>query len=43
LLWEGAYAEYYVSPVLWPDWTEKELDEAVNFYQTRERKFGGIK
>ena len=42
LLWEGAYAEYYVSPVLWPDWTEKELKLAIDTYQKRERKFGGI-
>ncbi|MDR2313471.1 MAG: di-trans,poly-cis-decaprenylcistransferase [Spirochaetaceae bacterium] len=42
LLWEGAYAEYYVSPVLWPDWTEQELRLALEDYQKRERKFGGI-
>jgi undecaprenyl diphosphate synthase len=42
LLWEGAYAEYYVSPVLWPDWTEKELRTAVEAFQKRERKFGGV-
>jgi undecaprenyl diphosphate synthase len=43
LLWESAYAEFYVSPVLWPDWTEKELQSAVEAYKQRERKFGGIK
>ncbi|GHV86545.1 isoprenyl transferase [Spirochaetia bacterium] len=43
LLWEGAYAEYYVSPVLWPDWTEDDLGLALASYQKRERKFGGIK
>jgi len=42
LLWEGAYAEYYVSPVLWPDWTGKELSLAVEAYQKRKRKFGGV-
>jgi undecaprenyl diphosphate synthase len=42
LLWEGAYAEYYISPVLWPDWTEAELRTALENYQQRERKFGGI-
>ncbi|MDR1144265.1 MAG: di-trans,poly-cis-decaprenylcistransferase [Spirochaetaceae bacterium] len=42
LLWEGAYAEYYVSPVLWPDWTEKELRAALEAFGKRERKFGGI-
>jgi undecaprenyl diphosphate synthase len=42
LLWEGAYAEYYVSPVLWPDWTGKELALAIEAYQKRKRKFGGV-
>ena len=42
LLWEGAYAEYYISPALWPDWTDKELHCAIETYQQRERKFGGI-
>jgi undecaprenyl diphosphate synthase len=42
LLWEGAYSEYYVSPVLWPDWAEKELSLAVEAYQKRNRKFGGV-
>jgi undecaprenyl diphosphate synthase len=42
LLWEGAYAEYYISPTLWPDWTEQELRLALEDYQRRERKFGGI-
>jgi undecaprenyl diphosphate synthase len=42
LLWEGAYSEYYVSPVLWPDWTEKELQIALDAYKKRNRKFGGV-
>jgi len=42
LLWEGAYAEYFFSPVMWPDWTEKELGAAIEQYQKRERKYGGI-
>jgi undecaprenyl diphosphate synthase len=42
LLWEGAYAEYYVSPVLWPDWTDKDLALALETYRKRERKFGGV-
>ena len=40
LLWEGAYAEYYISDKLWPDWTGEDLIEAVNVYQNRERRFG---
>ena len=41
LLWEGAYAEYYVSEKLWPDWTKEDLAAAVEEYQRRERRFGG--
>ena len=42
LLWEGAYAEYYVSPVLWPDWTGTELRSAIESYEKRKRKVGGV-
>ena len=42
LLWEGAYAELYVSPKLWPDWTSDDLAEAIERYCGRERRFGGI-
>ncbi|MDR3335462.1 MAG: di-trans,poly-cis-decaprenylcistransferase [Treponema sp.] len=42
LLWEGAYAEYYISDILWPDWTEADLAAAIAVYQQRERRFGGI-
>ncbi|MFO7849648.1 MAG: polyprenyl diphosphate synthase [Spirochaetia bacterium] len=41
LLWESAYAEFYYSPKLWPDWAEEDLKEAVSQYQQRKRKFGG--
>ncbi|MDR2551621.1 MAG: di-trans,poly-cis-decaprenylcistransferase [Treponema sp.] len=43
LLWEGAYAEYYISPRLWPDWTEEDLRLALESYEKRERKFGGLR
>lgn len=43
LLWQGAYAEIYVSPLLWPDFDEDAMDNAIEEYQTRERKFGEIK
>ncbi|MDR1956756.1 MAG: di-trans,poly-cis-decaprenylcistransferase [Treponema sp.] len=43
LLWEGAYAEYYFSDILWPDWTEADLVSAIAAYQQRERRFGGGK
>jgi undecaprenyl diphosphate synthase len=42
LLWEAAYAELYVSPKLWPDFSEDDLAAAVKNYQSRERRFGGV-
>ena len=42
LLWEGAYAEWYVSAKLWPDWTGDDLGEALDDYCSRDRRFGGI-
>ncbi len=43
LLWQGAYSELYFSDVLWPDFDEKEFDEALEFFSLRQRRFGGIK
>ena len=43
LLWQSAYAEYYFTNVLWPDFDEPELDKAIASYQKRERRFGGRK
>ena len=40
LLWEVAYAEMWATPVLWPDFAVKDLDEAIGSYATRERRFG---
>jgi len=40
LLWQIAYAELYFTPVLWPDFTKKHLNEAITEYQKRERRFG---
>ena len=42
LLWEGAYAEYYISDKLWPDWTGEDLEEAIANYRKRERRFGAV-
>lgn len=42
LLWECAYAELYFTPVMWPDFTAADLEEAVAEYYRRERRFGGI-
>ncbi len=43
LLWEAAYAEYYISQKLWPDWTGDDLAAAIVDYQGRDRRFGGVK
>jgi undecaprenyl diphosphate synthase len=40
LLWQLAYAELYFTDVLWPDFREKDLHEAIISYQKRERRFG---
>jgi len=40
LLWQSAYTELYFTPVLWPDFDEASLDEAVAAFQSRERRFG---
>ena len=42
LLWQAAYAEMYVTEVLWPDIEEEDLLEAFEAYQKRERRFGGL-
>lgn len=41
LLWQLAYSEIYVTGIYWPDFTEKDLDEAIKDYNKRERRFGG--
>jgi undecaprenyl diphosphate synthase len=42
LLWQSAYTEFYITDVLWPDFRAKKLYEAINEYQNRERRYGGI-
>lgn len=42
LLWQGAYAELLISPVLWPDFSGRDLALAVADYQGRERRFGAL-
>ena len=41
LLWQLAYAEFLFMDKYWPDFTEKDLDEAIEIYESRNRKFGG--
>ncbi|MDW8102030.1 MAG: isoprenyl transferase [Anaerolineae bacterium] len=43
LLWQSAYAEYYSTPVYWPDFDEEELYKALLDYSRRERRFGLLK
>ena len=42
LLWQSAYAEYYFTDVLWPDYSSKDVDEAVAAFYGRKRRFGGV-
>lgn len=42
MLYQGAYSELYFTDVLWPDFNEKELDNALKNYGERHRRFGGI-
>ncbi len=41
LLWQLSYSEFYFTDVLWPDFDKNELGKAVEFYNSRERRFGG--
>ncbi len=42
LLWQTAYAELHVTPVLWPDFRKEHLAAALEDYQSRDRRFGGL-
>ena len=42
LLWQSAYSEYVFLNVLWPDFQPKDLDEAIEQYHRRNRRFGGV-
>ena len=42
LLWQAAYAEFYFTDVLWPDFTPAELDKAIAAFQGRSRRYGGL-
>lgn len=43
LLWQLAYSEMYFTDVYWPDFNEKELVKAIEYYNTKERRFGNVK
>ncbi len=42
LIWQAAYSEYWFSDVLWPDFKPKHLEKAIDDYNQRHRRFGGI-
>ncbi len=42
LLWECAYSEFYITDVLWPDFTEQDFKKALESYAGRSRRFGGV-
>ena len=42
LLWQISYAELWVTPVAWPEFTEQHLDDAFASFATRDRRFGGL-
>ena len=43
LLWQLAYSEFYFTPVAWPDFNKKELIKAIEKYNQRNRRYGGVK
>ena len=43
LLWQLAYAEFYFTDVPWPDFSKEELEKAIEQYNSRDRRYGGIK
>ena len=42
LLWQLAYSEFYFTDVLWPDFTKEELIKAIEYFNGRDRRFGGV-
>ncbi|HJF95305.1 isoprenyl transferase [Lachnospiraceae bacterium DSM 108991] len=43
LLWQLAYSEFYFTDVLWPDFTKEDLVKAIEQYNARDRRYGGVK
>ena len=42
MLWQLAYTEFYFTDVLWPDFDKEELQNAIDYYNGRERRYGGV-
>ncbi|NGP16135.1 di-trans,poly-cis-decaprenylcistransferase, partial [Helicobacter pylori] len=43
LLWQSSYAELFFTPILWPDFTSKDLENIISDFYKRVRKFGELK
>lgn len=43
LLWQAAYAEFWYSDICWPDFKERDMEQAILDYQKRDRRFGGVR
>lgn len=43
LMWEAAYSEFYFTDIHWPEFNKEELRKAIRVYQSRDRRFGGLK
>lgn len=42
LLWQSAYSEFVYFDILWPDFSARDLDKAIEIYASRQRRFGGV-
>lgn len=42
LMWQSAYSEFYFTDILWPDFTNADLDAALDYYRSKQRRFGGV-
>ena len=43
LLYQSAYAEFYFTDRLWPDLKKEDIDDAISYFNGRQRRFGGVK
>lgn len=43
LLWQCAYTEFYITDLYWPDFNKEELEKAIDSYNKRDRRYGGVK
>ena len=43
LTWQSTYSELYFTKTLWPDMTDRDIDEAIEFFASRQRRFGAVK